>query len=342
MKKFPDREAHLPEEQRQGYIPDAVVNAIRQAMRERPNEGKGNIHDKNATPAEAPGNMNTVIEALRPSILLPDRDSRLIERKENREILAFEKLSMLAAKTDVELIDQWNSDYLALAYPFTITRTVGGADFKCTKRFRRHPEAAILEPWKATQMHARRVDSNIRTDWNLVPAQRNLTTKWDALCGDNVACKHNVDREKPGNVLAAELVECATKLYEKLNKGFYVDGQGKRRRINHDFTKLHMADGITKMQQDLIRDMTFLSKKFPGTQQVRLLIGHALFGAGVHYGMPLFWTISPSSRHSGLCIRLSRFLKDDIFVSHPNSKGFEFRNWIGEKTPSLVQKKGQE
>ena len=87
--------------------------------------------------------------------------------------------------------------------------------------------------------------------------------------------------------------------------------KGKRRRINHDFTKLQYAENITHMQKDLIRDMVFLSKKFPGTQQVRLLIGHALFGAGIQYGMPLFWTISPSSRHSGLCMRLSRYLKVD-------------------------------
>ena len=83
------------------------------------------------------------------------------------------------------------------------------------------------------------------------------------------------------------------------------------------------------MQKDLIRDMVFLSKKFPGTQQVRLLMGHALFGAAIQYGTPLFWTISPSSRHSGLCIRLSRFLQNDPYVTEPNSKGYAFRPWIG-------------
>ena len=131
------------------------------------------------------------------------------------------------------------------------------------------------------------------------------------------------------------------KLYEKLAKGFWVDSHGKRRRINHGFTKLHYAENITNMQKDLIRDMTFLSKKFHGTQQVRLLMGHALFGAGIQYGMPLFWTTSPSSRHSGLCIRLSRFLKDDSYVTHPNSKGYGFRKWIGEHIPSLLQGRGR-
>ena len=158
-------------------------------------------------------------------------------------------------------------------------------------------------------MHARRVESNIKTDWNLVPAQRNLTTKWDALCGDDVACKHTVDQSKAGNVLAAELIQGATQLYEKLAKGYWVDPQGKKRRINHDFTKLQYAEKLTKMQQDMIRDMVFLSKKFPGTQQVRLLINKALFGTNIQYGMPLFWTISSSAKYSGIYLRLTNVVR---------------------------------
>ena len=62
---------------------------------------------------------------------------------------------------------------------------------------------------------------------------------------------------------------------------------------------------------------------------MRLLMGHALFGAGIQYGTPLFWTISPSSRHSGLRVRLSRYLENDPYVTEPNSKGYAFRPWIG-------------
>ena len=137
-------------------------------------------------------------------------------------------------------------------------------------------------------------------------------------------------------MLAAELVDSAAQLYQQLAKGYWLDARGKRRRINHDFTKLQYAEHITEMQKDLIRDMVFLSKKFPGTQQVRLLIGHKLFGASIQYGVPLFWTISPSARHSGLCIRLSRFCKDDLYVTLPNAKGYGFRRWIGEIAPSII------
>ena len=49
------------------------------------------------------------------------------------------------------------------------------------------------------------------------------------------------------------------------------------------------------MEKDLVKDLTFLSGTVAGTQQIRLEIGHALFGARVEHGDPLFFTISPSS-----------------------------------------------
>ena len=51
-----------------------------------------------------------------------------------------------------------------------------------------------------------------------------------ARCGDDAACRHQVDLKKPGVELATELTEAAGKLYVKLEKGLYWDGQ-KRQRI---------------------------------------------------------------------------------------------------------------
>ena len=83
-------------------------------------------------------------------------------------------------------------------------------------------------------MHARRVESNLKTDWTLIPSQRNITTKWDALCGDRVACKHAVDREKAGSLLATELVTTAEGLYKRLQNGYWLDSKGLKRSINKD------------------------------------------------------------------------------------------------------------
>ena len=97
-----------------------------------------------------------------------------------------------------------------------------------------------------------------------------------------------------------------------------------------DFSKLQYAVNLTQMERDLIGDLNFIGKNFPGTQQVRSMIGHHLFGSGVVHGTPLFWTISPNASQFGLCIRLSRFLTTDPYVNETNSKGFQFRDWIGD------------
>ena len=71
---------------------------------------------------------------------------------------------MLVARTDVDLVDQWKSEYMALSFPFSIPRVVGGADYPLKQRYRIHPDAAVLHPWESTRMHARRVESNIKSD----------------------------------------------------------------------------------------------------------------------------------------------------------------------------------
>ena len=197
-----------------------------------------------------------------------------------------------------------------MAFPYSYPRPVGGADWPHRERLRRDDAAPVLGPWEFAASLAARVEGSIRNDWILVPAMRNLTTKWAALTGDDVACKHVVDTQKPGQIHAAELADAAANLYKKLAKGYWTDGK-KRRKINHDLTKLPYAENLSPLEKNLVKDLSFLSSKIAGTQQIRLQIGHALFGARVEYGDPIFLTISPSSRRSGMCVRLSRYREID-------------------------------
>ena len=100
-----------------------------------------------------------------------------------------------------------------------------------------------------------------------MPTVRNLTLKWDALCGQEAACRHSVDRNTAGNVHAAEVIEAAAKLYKKLMHSHWWDGQ-KKRKINSNFSKLPLAMDLTEMERNLVKDLVFLQKKHAGTQQV--------------------------------------------------------------------------
>ena len=77
-----------------------------------------------------------------------------------------------------------------------------------------------------------------------------------------------------------------------------------------------------------------MSARIPGTRQIRRRIYHLLFSARVVYGLPVFMTITPSERHSGLIIRLSRYRRNDpgTVSCYP-----EFAPWIGWDQPSLQE-----
>lgn len=331
---YPELDAHLPEERRQGHIPEAVWKAIRACVSNPPDLRNTGIPQKHATPANPPDEIDVILEAIRPNFVTGDRDSETIASRDSREMLALRELQnrqipIVRAKTGAALVDQWNWNFLQLAFPYSIPRVVGGADYPLQDRGRRQPDAPILEPWDYLGMHARRVESNLKNDWTLLPSQRNITLKWEALCGDHVACKHTVDQDKVGAAHAAELIKTVEGLYKKLHTGFWIDSHGKKRNINKDFSKLRYADNLTQMERNIIQDLSFLGQKFAGTQQIRLIMGHHLFGAAISLGTPLFWTISPNATHSGLTIRLCRYLENDPYVKMQESKGYKFRAWIG-------------
>jgi len=92
-----------------------------------------------------------------------------------------------------------------------------------------------------------------------VPAVRNLTVKWDALCGEDAACRHAVDRTKAGNVHAAELGKAAANVYEELQNGHWWDGK-KKRRINNDVSKLALATNLSEMERNRSRTLCFCKR----------------------------------------------------------------------------------
>ena len=84
--------------------------------------------------------------------------------------------------------------------------------------------------------------NDLKNDWTLIPSQRNITLKWEALCGDHVACKHPVNQDKVGAAHAAELATAVEGLYKKLHNGFWTDSNGKKRnKIFESITKVRLA-----------------------------------------------------------------------------------------------------
>ena len=83
--------------------------------------------------------------------------------------------------------------------------------------------------------------------------------------------------------LQEDVAMAAATLVKKLEHGFYVDQNGRRRKINGDFSKLLFAEHLSDLQRKLLQDLQLRCKTIIGTQEIRTKIGHAVFWATVVY-----------------------------------------------------------
>ena len=103
--------------------------------------------------------------------------------------------------------------------------------------------------------------------------------------------------------------------------------------IRGDTSKLLFAEGTSARQRAMLQNMHYISSALPGTQEIRRQMGHVGQAGNRVYGCGIFMTISPSERHNGLAIRLSRYRPSDPLL-HPSVAAAE-REWIGSETPSI-------
>ena len=115
---------------------------------------------------------------------------------------------------------------------------------------------------------------------------------------------------------------------------FYRTQEGTRRPVAGDLTKLPFAEGITPQQKRLIADFRFRTRLVPGTCEIRTTLGHVCFWTSIVYGNGLFMTVTPGERHNYLSIRLSRYRRNDPYVTAVGSEPKE-KQWIGSDMPSL-------
>ena len=118
-----------------------------------------------------------------------------------------------------------------------------------------------------------------------------------------------------------------------MEKGDYEDANNARRPIAGDTSKLYWAVGTSAEERRLLQNVEFVTSAIPGCQAIRRRMGRLGFSASLVYGSGISITISPSERHGGLAIRLSRYRGSDPLLD-PSHAANE-RPWIGKDKPSL-------
>ena len=74
-KLYPDTEQHLPEDERDGVVPEEVAKAMREAQTKWPSASDSGVKQKHATPVDQKQDISVVLEEVRPFSTFGDRES---------------------------------------------------------------------------------------------------------------------------------------------------------------------------------------------------------------------------------------------------------------------------
>ena len=148
-----------------------------------------------------------------------------------------------------------------------------------------------------------------------------------------MSIKRCLSRSAESPVLSEKKIgDAAARIFDLLWNGHYMDEVGRRCQMRGDVSKISKIIGLTPTEQMLLRNYHFMSSRLQGTRQVRRSINHVIFSARCIYGCPVFMTVTPSERHSGLAIRLSRYRRHDPGGTRSAQ---DFLPYIGYDAPSL-------
>ena len=335
------------------FIPRAIRDAVHVKTQGRTTGSL--IQEKHATPAEPIKDIREWDRTVRPDHIVAERSVKSQSNIHDNYRSVFAKYGTFEISSGNVMVPQFHSWYLGMAHPFTIPSAVGGYDVPNQYRWRRPEDEDIASPrsimpdWLPLEedAHSRigtacnvklfditrglpqRIEGQFRRHWGLAPALWNLYFREQINLGASLSVKQAGRKHAPNESLDEDAAMAAAKLLEKLEKGYYEDRKGKKRKIDGDYSKLLFSTHLTDLQRKLLTDFRFRCKTLPGTQEIRTKIGHLGFWASVVYGNGIFMTVSPGERHNYLAIRLSRYRKLDPFMQNATEES----KWAQKDAP---------
>ena len=268
------------------------------------------------------------MDRARPQLLVAQRDSDANKDVEGARANAFAQCSTLSLRTGSILEKQFEPSYVPRVFNITLPWCVGGPDFpkKESRRKKEKGPAIALDTWVA--LMASRCESQIRFDWEFLPGIMSLNFASKVNLGMSLSINRALRRGAGAERLDEDIGKAAARIYELLMTGEY-EQNGRRLPMKGDISKLERVIGATDTERALIRNAHFMSARLQGTRQIRGSIRHVVFATRVVYGVPIFMTLTPSERHSGLAIRLFRGRrKDPAFTCAAQGEDRKGKKWL--------------
>ena len=333
--------AHLPVEEQTWQVPS---NLLLDAGESAGNRRRTFMKEKNATPGAGGYDAEQIFANLRPAAVTQTMSAQAASDPASMRTGAVVAHGRLHVKTDKALVEQWHPRYFSQILPFEIPYMVSGPDFSFYQknlRWRRndfgdHAEAPWVSPAQWEAGFARRAEAQCRHSWTALPVIRSVTHKYKVeTAGMLLAAPFSQRRNEAQDMHAKAWIQRAKKLSQTLWEGHQRIGN-LRIPINGDTTRLPHAEGLTAQEKRMARAVSFKARHFPGTQQVRQLMGHCHFGARINHGDCLFFTISPNENQSALVLKVSRHRKADPFMRY---KDAPWQQLCGVDYPDMASKR---
>ena len=313
-------------------IPAEILDFLEEKPEDEPYLGV----DKAATPAErthSERQLQRNMERARPLILVAQRDSDANKDVEASRMNAFSEFATLEVRTGSNLEPQFDTPYFARMFNITMPRCVGGPDFPKIRRYRRtEPDAPSLVLTAFAAMMASRCEAQIGHDWDFNPAVQSLVFASNVNQQVGMSISRALRRGADDGKVVRNIGKSTTRIVELLRTGEYLDEGGIRRPANGDISKITRLVGLDDTERALVQNYNFMSSRIAGTRQIRSTIRHIVFSSRVVYGTPVFMTVTPGERHSGLAVRLFRGRRNDPAYKFGSP---DFLPYVGYDSPSL-------
>ena len=307
---------------------------------------------KQSTMPDAVDEADKVFSYARPTIVVGEATTSDALDKNTAVEHALGNVSGLTLEMSNEFENQFVSKYMPRIFPWALNYDCGGADYPdlftryddndpdsraaaVKTVWRRVADEAMVTPGIYKEMLATRPEKQLAGDWLLVPAAQNLHWRWMVLKSAFLTCKQKV---KPGDTSTQNLealIEAAKTLWTRMKSGKVVV-DGRARPMNGEVALLFRDDTLNSTERVLLRSYFNTTNNIAGCQALRKKIGHILFGMRIVYGPnPVFVTVSPNRRHSGLLYKLQRLRRNDTGVTGADGISQQRRKWSGPDDPPV-------
>ena len=142
------------------------------------------------------------------------------------------------------LLDQFNGSYIPRVFHLTLPWYVGGPDLVGRPRFRRSSDdAPVLTLDAFTQMLPSRVESQMRWDWDLVPATWSLWFATKVNLGVSLSMRRVMRAGEAEERNEKGIGAATAKIYDLLWNGHYIRSDGADIEVCGDVSKFNMIRG---------------------------------------------------------------------------------------------------